>query len=394
MTKYNLIATAAFGLESIVGDELKAMGYSDINKENGKIFFNGDEADIARCNINLRCADRVLIQLGDFIATDFEELFQGTKKFPWEDLIPLNGKMHVTGKSVRSKLFSVPDCQSIVKKAIIDAMKRRYPEGVFPEDGPVFKIEVSMVNDQAALTVDTSGPGLHKRGYRQGQGEAPLRETLAAALVILSKWDHTRILADPLCGSGTIPIEAAMIGKNIAPGLKRTFVAETWPTIPSSVWSKARQDAQNQVRDIDLNIHASDIDQDVFVKAKENAALAGVAECIIFQKKPVKEFSSAKKSGCIVCNPSYGERTGTRSEVVKLYQEMGEAFSKLDNWSVFVLTAFPDFEKYYRKRADKNRKLYNGKIKCYLYQYFGLLPWRMKKSNETHDQNVAEDGEE
>ena len=240
MADYTLIATATFGVESIVADELKGLGYGDLFVENGRVTFPGSARDIARCNIGLRCADRLLMQMASFEATDFEELFQQTRAVAWEDLIPADGKMHVTGKSVRSKLQSVPDCQAIVKKAVVEAMKRKYHGSWFPETGPVYKIEVALAHDRATLTVDTSGPGLHKRGYRTGKGEAPLKETLAAAMVLLSRWEPGRELADPFCGSGTIPIEAALIGRHIAPGIGRSFVAETWPTIAGSIWREAR----------------------------------------------------------------------------------------------------------------------------------------------------------
>jgi putative N6-adenine-specific DNA methylase len=374
MPRYTLIATSAFGLESIVASELKELGYSDLKTEDGKVIFTGDDLDIARCNIWLRCADRVLIRMTEFKATDFEELYQGAFAIKWEKLIPENGVMHVTGKSIRSKLYSVPDCQSIVKKAVVDAMKRKYNRTLFNETGQVYKIEIALLKDIATITVDTSGDGLHKRGYGETRGEAPLRETLAAALVKLCRWDPSRFLADPLCGSGTIAIEAALIGRNIAPGLKRTFVAETWPTMPKKIWDAMRDEAAQKIIDRPLEIFASDMDITVFRQAVENAEKAGVAKCITFQKKPIEEFSSKKKYGCVLCNPPYGERLGTKESTEKLYKTMGEIFLKLDTWSFFILTAHPEFQKYFGKKATRNRKLYNGKIKCYFYQYFGPLP--------------------
>ncbi|MCU0822784.1 MAG: class I SAM-dependent RNA methyltransferase [Spirochaetes bacterium] len=380
MSKLTLIATSSFGLESVVAQELTAMGYTDLKVENGKVEFTGDERDIARCNLHLRCAERVLWKAAEFTATDFEELYQGTKKVPWEKIIPLDGKMHVTGKSIKSKLFSVPDCQSIVKKAVVEAMKRKYHWlDQFPEDGPVYKIEIAFLKDMAALTIDTSGAGLHKRGYRLGRGDAPLRETLAAAIILLSRWEASRIFADPLCGSGTIPIEAALIGRNIAPGLKRKFVSEEWPSIPPKIWRELRDEASAAIKDVSLTIFASDIDKNVFRSARENAQNAGVIDNIIFQKKPLEEFSSQKKYGCIVCNPPYGERLGDRKEAEALYKVMGDVFSGLDTWSFFVLTAHPEFQQHFGKEATKNRKLYNGMIKCYLYQYFGPLPGKREK---------------
>lgn len=376
MPKLTLIATSSFGIESVVADELKSLGYSDLTVENGKVKFIGDESDIVKCNIWLRCADRLFLEMGEFRATDFEELYQGTLQIPWEKFIPQNGKMHIVGKSIKSKLFSVPDCQSIVKKAVVEAMKRKYKDSWFPEDGPVYKIEVALLKDKVTLSIDTSGNGLHKRGYRLAKGEAPLRETLAAAMILLSKWQPDRIFMDPFCGSGTIPIEAALIGKNIAPGLKREFVSESWPNIPQKLWKKERERASEVINDTVPVIFASDHDKNVFQKAKENAERADVSEYITFQKKPLEELSSKKKYGCIVCNPPYGERMSEKNEVEKLYREMGKIFAKFESWSLFVLSPHEDFQKLFGTSASKNRKLYNGKIKTYLYQYFGPLPPR------------------
>jgi putative N6-adenine-specific DNA methylase len=376
MAEYTLIATSSFGLESIVAYELKKLGYSDLVVENGRVAFKGQETDIARCNLWLRCADRVLIKVAEFEARDFEELFQGTGRVGWPDIIPVDGKMHVTGKSVGSQLASVSDCQSIVKKAVVEAMKKKYHTDWFEETGPVYKIEVSLLKDKATLTIDTTGPGLHKRGYRTDTGQAPLRETLAAGLVLLSRWNPDRILADPLCGSGTIVIEAALIGKNIAPGLKRNFVSEGWEIIPGKVWDAAREEARNGIRDLDFRVLGSDSDGSVLTKARENAIHAGVADFIAFQKMPVGEFRSHKKYGYVICNPPYGLRMGEEGIVEDLYRSMGEMYRKLDSWSLFVLTAHPDFQKLFGKKADKNRKLYNGDIKCYYYQYTGDSPGR------------------
>lgn len=374
MSKYNLIATSAFGLESIVASELRDLGFTDIMTDNGRIMFTGDNTDIVKCNLWLRCADRVLLRMAEFDAYDFEDLFQGTLSVQWEKIIPENGKMHVVGKSVKSKLFSVSDCQAIVKKAVVEAMKRKYKKEIFSEDGPVYKIEIALLKDRATLTLDTSGPGLHKRGYAETRGEAPLRETLAAALVKLSRWVPSRMLADPLCGSGTIPIEAALIGKNIAPGLNRSFVSETWPLIPKKIWKVARLEAEKAVNNIPLSIYASDMDKRSFNQARINAGKAGVIDDIIFEKKPLAEFSSAKKYGCIITNPPYGERLGNRKIAEELYKSMGEVFAGLDSWSLFILTSHQEFQKYFGRKNTKNRKLYNGKLKCYLYQYYGALP--------------------
>ena len=377
--KYTIIATAAFGLESIVVRELKSFGYENMAVENGRVSFTGDERDIARCNIWLRTADRVIIEIARFKATDFEDLFQGTLKISWGDIIPGDGKMHVTGKSVRSKLFSLSACQSTVKKAVIEAMKRKYGTSTFPETGPVYKIEVSLLKDIVSLTIDTTGPGLHKRGYRHDAGEAPLRETLAAGIVLLSGWKSDRILADPLCGSGTIAIEAALIGKNIAPGLKRSFVSETWWQIPEHIWRSAREEAREQINDVSFHILASDSDALVLRKARGNAERAGVSDLIAFQKLSVDQFRSRKKYGYIICNPPYGERLSEETEVKQLYRIMGETFLQLDAWSFFVLTAHSGFERSFGKKATRNRKLYNGMIQCYLYEYFGPKP---KKDSE------------
>jgi len=376
MAEYTIIVTSTFGLEAVVARELQSFGYSDLMVENGRVVFKGDEKDIAKCNIRLRAADRVHIKLAEFKATDFEDLFQGTLKVKWDEIIPLNGKMHVTGKSIKSSLFSISDCQSIVKKGVVEAMKRKYHRALFPETGPVYKIEISLLKDIATLTIDTTGDGLHKRGYRRSSGEAPLRETLAAGLVLLSRWNPERILADPFCGSGTIPIEAALIGKNMAPGLNRRFVSEDWPNIQKKIWDSERQSAYSDINDLQFRILASDIDADVLKKARENAINAGVGDCITFQRQNAEEFRSRKKYGCIICNPPYGERLGELSQVENLYKKMGRVFSGLNEWSFFILSAHPQFQKCFGKKADKNRKIFNGNIKCYYYSYTGALPPR------------------
>jgi putative N6-adenine-specific DNA methylase len=374
MAAYDLIATATFGVESIVAQELKSLGYQDAKTENGRISFTGDALDIARANIGLRSADRVLIKMASFKAIDFEELFQGTLAVRWEDFIPPDGKMHVVGKSHKSLLSSVPDCQSIVKKAVVEAMKRRYRRTRFEESGPLYRIEVALLSDIATLTLDTSGPGLHKRGYRLDSGVAPLRETLAAALVALSRWKPDREFADPFCGSGTIAIEAALMGRNVAPGLRRSFVSEEWPHMPKRVWLEARQEARSAIREVPFRILASDGDASVLKIAEQNATRAGLAEYISFQRRTIEEFSSSRKYGCIVCNPPYGERTGRAAEVEKIYRTMGEVFSRLGAWSLFALSPHPSFEKLFGRKAQKKRKLYNGTILCHLYQYLGPLP--------------------
>lgn len=371
---FTLIATSTFGLEKVVANELKELGYDDLKIENGKVTFEGDEMDIVTCNMWLRTADRVLIKMGEFKAESFEELFQGTLAVEWGDIIPITGFMHVNGKSVKSKLYSVPDCQSIVKKAVVEAMKRKYRRDLFPENGATYKIEAAILKDIVTLTLDTTGPGLHKRGYRELAGEAPMKETLAAALVLLSKWEPSRVLADPFCGSGTIAIEAAMIGKNMAPGLNRSFVSEQWDIIDQELWEDIRKHAKNSINNKEFRILASDISGRVLQTARENAKKAGVEDYIAFQKTDVREFSSKKKHGFIITNPPYGERIGELKEVEELYKDMGDTFERLSDWSYFVITSHTGFEKFFGKKSDKNRKLYNGRLLCYYYQYFGMEP--------------------
>lgn len=371
---YTLIATSTFGLESVVAGELKELGYDELKVENGKVTFEGDERDIVTCNMWLRTADRILIKMSEFKAETFEDLFQGSLKVDWGSIMPVNAFMHVSGKSVKSTLFSVPDCQSIVKKAIVESMKRKYNTEWFSEDGPEYKIEIGILKDIATLTLDTSGAGLHKRGYRENAGGAPIKETLAASMVLLSKWEPSRILADPMCGSGTIAIEAALIGKNIAPGLNRSFISEQWEVIPKNIWEESRKYARNAINDKEFKILASDMDGRIIRTAMENAKKAGVEEYITFQKIPMESFSSKKRYGFIITNPPYGERLGELKEVENLYKMMGEVFAKLKDWSYFVITAHPDFQKHLGKDANKNRKLYNGRLKCYYYQYLGPKP--------------------
>ena len=376
MSNYNFIASCSFGIESITAAELKKLGIDDLKTENGRIEFSGTLIDLARCNIHLRCAERVYVKLTEFEASDFEELFQGTLSVNWGDMLPQNAFIHVTGKSVKSKLHSVPDCQSIVKKAIVTKMSSKYGIKIFPEDGVVYKIEISILKDIVTLSLDSSGVGLHKRGYREEGGTAPLRETLAAAIIDISRWKAGRPLADPLCGSGTIAIEAALRARNIAPGINRNFDFEKWGWLAVDTLADIRNESKSSEINPELEIFASDFDFKQFKKARENAARAGVSESIIFQKKPVGEFSAKAKYGCIITNPPYGERVSDVRTAESLYIEMGKIFQKLDEWSVFVITAHEGFQKLYGHMADKNRKLYNGKIKTYLYQYLAKLPYR------------------
>lgn len=382
MSKFELIATAAFGLESVVAEEIKKLGYTDIKVENGRVEFTGDESAIARCNLWLRTADRVLLKVGEFEATSFEELFEKTKALPWSDYIPEDANFPVAkAKSVKSKLCSLSDSQAIVKKAVVESMKKKYRIEWFEEKGPLYSIQVSLLKDIATLTIDTSGPGLHKRGYRKLNNEAPIKETLAAGMVLLSRWKPDRQFIDPMCGSGTIPIEAAMIGLNMAPGSRRSFVSEDWSIIPKEKWKQAREEAMDLFDyDAEFNILGSDIDGEVLKYARHNVEHFGLTDYLSFQKLPVRELRSSKKYGCIICNPPYGERLGELKEVEALYREMGKVFGEMDTWSYYVLTAHPDFQKHFGKKAEKNRKLYNGRILCYYYQYFGPRPPRIKEN--------------
>lgn len=377
MAKIELIATAAFGLEAVVAYELKQLGYNNLKVENGRVTFVANEYAICHTNLWLRTADRVLLKMGEFKATTFEELFQQTKALPWPDWLPEDAHFPVTGKSIKSTLHSVPDCQAIVKKAVVEKMKEVYQREWFKETGPTYKIEVALLKDIATLTIDTSGAGLHKRGYRKLTAKAPLRETLAAAMILLSYWQPDRLLIDPFCGSGTIPIEAALIGQNIAPGLTRNFVSEDWPAIPKKYWQEVRRNAHQAARyDQPLNILGYDIDKEVLSMARYHAREAGVDEFIDFHPQDIADFSTKKKYGCIITNPPYGERLSERSAVEKLYKTMGQVFKPLDTWSIYVLTSHPGFEKHYGKKADKKRKLYNGRIKCNYYHYLGPPPPR------------------
>jgi len=381
MTEFELIATAAFGVESLVGRELARLGYTRQKIENGRVVFWGDEMAICRTNLWLRHAERVLIKVGEFKATTFEELFQGVKALPWPDWLPEKANFPVEGKSVKSTLFSVSDCQAITKKAIVEKMKQRYKVQWFEESGPRYTVEVALLKDIATLTIDTSGAGLHKRGYRQLVGQAPLKETLAAGLVNLSRWRPEYPLIDPFCGTGTIPIEAALMGLNIAPGLQRSFISEQWPNIRTEIWQEARQEARDLIkRDLRLDIAGFDIDPQVLKLARYHAEKAGVADQIHFQQRAVADLQTKKKYGCLICNPPYGERLEEQRTVERLYREMGKVFARLDTWSWNILVTHPRFEALFGKKSDKNRKLYNGRIECHYYQYFGPRPPKLKAS--------------
>ncbi|PLR80438.1 RNA methyltransferase [Bacillus canaveralius] len=375
MAKFNLIATAAMGLEALVAKEVRALGY-ECEVENGRISFEGDELAIARTNLWLRTADRIKIKVGEFKAESFDELFENTKALPWEMYLPEDAEFPVSGKSVKSKLFSVSDCQAIVKKAIVDRLQRHYKRNTwFEETGSLFRIEVALQKDVATLTIDASGYGLHRRGYRVDQGEAPLKETLAAALVMLTNWTPDRPFIDPFCGSGTIPIEAALLGQNIAPGFNREFVSEKWDWIPEAIWGNARTEAEDVAKyEQPLDILGTDIDHRMVKIAEENAFEAGLGDLVSFKQRQVSDFTATSEYGVIVANPPYGERLGERVEVEQMYREMGKAFSRHETWSVYILTSHPDFESLYGKPATKKRKLFNGFIRTDFYQYWGKRP--------------------
>lgn len=383
MSKIRLIATSAFGLEAVVAREVRELGFEEVEVENGKVTFTSSPEGICRANLWLRTADRVLLKMGEFEALSFEDLFEQTKALPWPDWIPVNANFPVVGKSIKSKLFSVPDCQAIVKKAVVEKMKDRYRQNWFEETGPRYRIEVALLKDIATLTIDTSGAGLHKRGYRKLGSEAPLRETLAAAIILLSRWFPDRPLIDPFCGSGTLPIEAALIGRSMAPGLNRDFDACYWPMITQSMWQRAREEAEDKIdRLYKPNIQGYDIDGKILSLARYHARQAQVDELVTFQERPVAELRSRYKYGYIICNPPYGVRIGEKDEVEELYREMGKVFKGLDTWSYYILTSHPDFERLFG-RADKKRKLYNGKIQCNLFQYFGPRPPRRELSSQS-----------
>ncbi|MGF6376502.1 putative N6-adenine-specific DNA methylase [Clostridiales Family XIII bacterium PM5-7] len=371
--KLELIATATFGLEAVVKREIQELGYKVIKAEDGKITFLGDEKAIVRSNLWLRSADRVLLKMGEFTATEFEELFQQTKAIPWETLIPIDGKFTVTGTSVKSKLHSVPACQSIVKKAIVERMSDYYCIDHFEETGAEYTVKTTILKDRVTLTIDTSGQGLHKRGYRVRDVAAPIKETLAAALVQLSFWRAGRLLIDPCCGSGTIAIEAAMIGRNLAPGLNRKFASESWDMIPEAMWKTERKNAYSAVDyDAELKIFAFDIDRKAIEAAEENAIEAGVDDCIIFKRMNMVELKAQDKSGIIITNPPYGERIGEEKQIDAIYRKYKTFYQENPTWSLFLVTTDKALEeKAMGRPADRRRKLYNGRLEVCYYQFHG-----------------------
>lgn len=372
-----MIATSPFGLEAIVKRELQDLGYPNLTVENGYVTFEGDEQALVRSNLWLRTADRVMLKIGSFHANTFDSLYEQTKALPWSDFLPMDARFPVEGRSVKSQLSSVPACQRIVKKAIVDSLANQYHLQTFPETGPLFTVEVSILKDDVLLTIDTSGAGLHKRGYRQLSATAPIKETLAAALVKLSRWEPHRPFADPLCGSGTIAIEAALMARNMAPGLNRSFVSEDWPLLTDQLWADERDRASAAIKkDCAVEILASDVDSSVLSLAEYHTRKAGVADCVQLTRQDVGDFAPGSSYGCIVTNPPYGDRLGERGDAEKLYRKMGKAFAQLNTWSVFVITSHPNFEKLYGKHAEKKRKLYNGRIQTNYFQYLGPLPPR------------------
>jgi len=376
MERYEFICPCHFGLESVLKQEILDLGYEIVQVEDGKVTFAGDVTAFARANVFLRTTERVLWKVGSFHAETFEELFQGTKAIPWEKIIPADGKFWVTkANSVKSKLFSPSDIQSIMKKAMVERMKQHYQVNWFEETGAHYPVRVSILKDEVTVGIDTSGESLHKRGYRKLTSKAPITETLAAALILLSPWNKERILVDPFCGSGTIPIEAAMIGANIAPGMNREFLAQTWNNIPKKMWPAAVEEAKSKIRtDVELTIQGYDLDGEIVKAARQNARMAGVDQYIHFQQRPVNQLNHPKKYGFIITNPPYGERLEEKAAMPALYKEIGEAFARLDTWSFYVITSYEDAQKYIGKKADKNRKIYNGMLKTYLYQFMGPRP--------------------
>ena len=375
MDRIELIATSAFGLEAIVSRELSALGYNEQVVEDGRVAFMGDALAICRTNLWLRSADRVLVKVGAIPARDFGELFDGSVALPWDRYLPVDAKFPVTGKSVRSLITAVPSVQGVTKKSIAESLKRTHQRHWFQENGPEFPVEVSLLRDTATFSIDTSGDGLHKRGYRDFAGAAPLKETLAAALVQLSYWHPERTLWDPFCGSGTIPIEAALIGRNRAPGLGRTFLAETWPWIPRELWKQARDEARELEKPgLQAQIQATDINPKMIAAATKSARGAGVTGDINFRELDVLELKSSREYGVIICNPPYGERLGDHESAEAIYDDMSDAFEPLKTWSVYVMTSHPGFERCFRRRADRRRKLYNGRIECTYYQFYGPRP--------------------
>lgn len=377
MKLLELIAPCHFGLEAVLKKEIYELGYEITKVEDGRVFFEGDAEAVCRANIFLRTAERVLLKVGQFHAETFEELFQGIKKIPWEDYIPADGRFWVTkASSIKSKLFSPSDIQSIVKKAMVERMKESYDLEWFEESGASYPLRLFLMKDEVTVAIDTSGDSLHKRGYRTMAGKAPITETLAAALLMLTPWNRDRILVDPFCGSGTFLIEAAMMAANIAPGMRRSFTAQGWTNlIEEHLWQDTMEEAGELVdADISVDIQGYDIDGDVVKVARDNARRAGVSHLIHFQQRPVSELNHPKKYGFLISNPPYGERMEEKEALPGLYSEIGEALQRLDSWSAYLITGYQDAERFIGRKADKNRKIYNGMLKTYFYQFLGPKP--------------------
>ncbi len=377
MKTYELVAPCHFGLEAVTKREIYDLGYEVTRVEDGRITFEGDAEAICRANVFLRTTERVLLLVGRFHAKTFDEFFEGIKALPWEEYIPKDGKFWVTkASSIKSKLFSPSDLQSLAKKAMVERLKKEYEVNWFEEDGAPYPVRIFLLKDEVMVTLDTSGESLHKRGYRLMTSKAPLTETLAAALIMLTPWKKDRILVDPFCGSGTFPIEAAMIAANIAPGMNREFTAEKWTNfIPKQLWYDTVKEAQEMIdTDISTDIQGYDIDPDVVKAARENAARAGVDHLIHFQQREVANLHHPKKYGFIITNPPYGERLEDKKDLPPLYAQIGKAYKGLDSWSLYMITSYEDAERYIGRKADKNRKIYNGMIKTYFYQFMGPKP--------------------
>uniref|UniRef100_UPI003AB72A5E THUMP domain-containing class I SAM-dependent RNA methyltransferase n=1 Tax=Eisenbergiella sp. TaxID=1924109 RepID=UPI003AB72A5E len=379
MRKFELIAPCHFGLEAVLKKEIIDLGYDVTLVEDGRITFFGDEEAVSRANVFLRSAERILIKVGSFHAETFEELFQGTRSLPWEEFIPLDGKFWVAkAASVKSKLFSPSDIQSIMKKAMVERLKGVYHVSWFEEDGAPFPVRVFLMKDEVTVGLDTTGESLHKRGYRKLTAKAPIAENLAASLIMLTPWRGDRILVDPFCGSGTFPIEAAMMAASMAPGMNRSFTAEEWPSVVGKRnWYDAVDEAREMVDlQIETDIQGYDIDDAMVSIARENAKLAGVDKLIHFQRRPLSQLSHPKKYGFLITNPPYGERLEEKSALPALYKEIGERYASLDSWSMYLITAYENAERDIGRKADKNRKIYNGMMKTYFYQYMGPKPPR------------------
>jgi len=366
---FEMCVPCLLGLEGPIADELRRMDIADVKSENGRVYFSGNEYDMAKANVNLRIGERVLIETGRFYSNTFDELFEGTKAIPWENYIPKDGAFPVKGYSLNSKLFSVSDCQKIIKKAIVERLKSVYGVEWFPETGALYQIQFSIMKDQASLCIDTSGEGLHKRGYRPAHNVAPLKETMAAAMVSLSRFRGRDDFCDPFCGSGTIPIEAALIARNIAPGINRKFTAMNWPSVDKKIWEQVKEEARAKEFNGNYNIIGTDIDPNAIKIARENAQRAGVADIVKFEVADATVFDRKTERGTIVTNPPYGERIMEKKEAEDLYRAFGKRYLSSENWKLYLLSSHTEFERTFGKQADKKRKLYNGMIKCDLFMY-------------------------